>query len=915
MLPALTSLKRGVVLFAVCAIILPMAAGGVALDSYLKRTTLLDINSENLRLAGAIAATAASFLEAPLHTLTAVSKISSGSSLPSSTIDSLLENMVTSFGFFESIMVLDNNGIVRNIGAGRAVSLNRRDYIGTDLSGMDSIRQARSSGRHAWSNTFISSITGEPTLSLALPFATGVVVGNISLKDLSRIVAPDQKGFERAYLVNRTGRVIASRQSSRVEQQESVSTLPSVAAGLAGKRGVFRYVTHGEAVFGAVSLIPETGWLVVVERSQKEVFAHLDAMEKALLSALAGSLLLVVLLISYVSRRVIKPVEAIGLASRKLAAGDYPELPRYGGNFRELEELTSNFNEMSAALQQRESELQDRNLDLEHEIDERMRIEESLQEKNEELTAIEEELRNQLDETIHSQNELMGSQMLLSAMLDNSFQFQGLLSTDGKLIAVNRAALDFAGTPKEAVTGQYFWNTPWWNHDPELQERIRQAVSQVAAGDTVRMEVTHRDVAGELRVIDFSMKPAIDAKGSVTFLIPEGHDITDQRLLEQQVAQQQKLEGIGLLAGGIAHDFNNLLTPIFGYADLIRKKFTPEDQLYARASAILDAAAKAKELVQQLLSFSRKQVLTTRPYDLNEIAGSFLTIMRRTIRENIEISQELCPEPCHVLVDRTRIEQILLNLAVNAQDAIGGNGRISIETGHLMLDDEYCRLHPGALPGRFIVLVFSDSGSGMDDATLSHIFEPFFTTKQAGHGTGLGLSTVYGIVKQHGGYIDARSMPGHGTTFRIYLPALESGISVETPSSDQQARCEHSGQTILLVEDNQMVMEMVRDLLTSFGYSVLAAASADEAIAMTLANSAAISLLVTDVVMPQMNGPELHERLQEFIPELKVLFMSGYANNVTVYKGALEEGVNFIAKPFTSEEFARRVSEMLGSHG
>lgn len=552
-----------------------------------------------------------------------------------------------------------------------------------------------------------------------------------------------------------------------------------------------------------------------------------------------------------------------------------------------------------------------RTSELEREIVERMRVEDSLQVKNEELTAIEEELRNQLDETLNIQNELLSSQLLVTAMMDNSFQFQGLLTPDGMLVEVNRAALDFVGVTKEVVVGCYFWETPWWNHDPVLQTRIQEAVKQAAAGESVHLEVTHKDVAGSLHIIDFSLKPALNAEGAVVYLIPEGHDITERRLLEQQVMQQQKLEGVGLLAGGIAHDFNNLLTPIFGYAEMIRKKFNPDEQIYGRASAILEAATKAKNLVKQLLSFSRKQILTTQLYDLNEIIRSFMAIMLRTIRENIAIDLPLCAERCPVQVDRTQIEQILLNLAVNAQDAIAANGRIIIETGHLVLDDEYCQRHPGARPGRYVMLAFSDNGCGMDDATLSHIFIPFFTTKPVGHGTGLGLSTVYGIVKQHEGYIDAQSKPGYGTTFRIYLP--ECADSAETVSIAEAAPVQGltTPGTILLVEDNTMVMEMVRDLLEMHGHQVLCAEEPEAAIELARGNAARIDLLVSDVVMPQMNGPELYGRLSEIIPGLKVLFMSGYANNLSVHNGFLEEGVNFIAKPFTSETMLGHVTRML----
>jgi PAS domain S-box-containing protein len=900
-----------VVLFWLVCIILPIILMGALVISFNKRTTISHVNRSNMRLAAAVRSDVSNFLRLPVRTSLALSQLAlNPETIPH--LDNLMSQLADSYGFYESIMLLDRKGIVKNIGVMTGVRLNRNEQLGLDFSQAEHVEKAIRTGQQVWSDTFISSITGEPTLSLTIPFSHGLIVGNINLNDLSRIVTPlSGERHERIYLVNGKGRVIAHPDQNLVLRQENFSNRPVVSAGLSGHEGVYEYRMGDLELIGTVLKIPETGWLVIVEQDKSEEFTHLYTMQRMVVLLLAGMLLLGMLSIFYINSRIIKPIVDISSASQDVAQGVFPTLPHYGGDFRELEDLTRNFNDMSASLKQREEELQDRNIELEHEIDERARVEESLQEKNEELTAIEEELRNQLDETLNAQQELLSSQMLLSAMLDNSFQFQGLLTPDGMVIEVNKASLDFIGVTKEAIIGCYFWDTPWWSHDPELQVRIETAVRQAAAGDPVHLEVTHRDAAGDLHVIDFSMKPACDPHGSVMYLIPEGHDITDRRLLEQQVVQQQKLEGIGLLAGGIAHDFNNLLTPIFGYAEMIRNKFSSDEQVHARASAILDAATKAKELIQQLLSFSRKQVLTTRQYDLNDIVGSFMTIMRRTIRENIEISQALCAEPCPVQVDRTQIEQILLNLAVNAQDAISDNGRISIETGHLLLDDEYCRLHPGVTPGRFIVLICTDSGCGMDDATLSHIFEPFFTTKPAGHGTGLGLSTVYGIVKQHGGYIDAQSKPGYGTTFRIYLPVLDGEMGVKSPSPVEPERCCQAARTILLVEDNQMVMEMVRDLLEGFSHTVLAASTTEEAIALARANSGTIDLLVSDVIMPQMNGPELHERLQDIIPGVKVLFMSGYSNNVTVHNGRLEEGANFIAKPFTSEEFVRRVSGLL----
>jgi PAS domain S-box-containing protein len=424
----------------------------------------------------------------------------------------------------------------------------------------------------------------------------------------------------------------------------------------------------------------------------------------------------------------------------------------------------------------------------------------------------------------------------------------------------------------------------------------------------VRLRVVHGD--GSWRFIEEIGKGLSNASGEKS-LVLSIRDITDRRILEEQVLQQQKLESIGLLAGGIAHDFNNLLTPICGYAEMIRMKSTPQEPVFSRASSILEAANKARNLVGQLLSFSRKQPLDLKQYDLNELIASFMAILKSTIRENIEIKVASSPDTCPVSTDRTQIEQILMNLAVNAQDAIIGNGTITIEANLVEFDHEYCLIHPGALPGRHVLLSFADSGSGMDDATLAHIFEPFFTTKPEGHGTGLGLSTVYGIVKQHGGFIDVQSGIGRGTVFRIYLP--ESPTEERGAGATDQAGADDRKITgrILLVEDNLMVMKLAEEILEARGHTTVATNSPQEALTLVHDFSGEIDLLITDVVMPQMSGPELAERLRQIVPGLKVLYISGYASELIVHQGHLEEGVHFLAKPFCMETLLKIVDNLL----
>ena len=387
--------------------------------------------------------------------------------------------------------------------------------------------------------------------------------------------------------------------------------------------------------------------------------------------------------------------------------------------------------------------------------------------------------------------------------------------------------------------------------------------------------------------------------------------------LEEQMRQMQKIEAIGLLAGGLAHDFNNLLTPIFVYADMVKRSFSSEDPNGKKMDGILLSAHKAAELTKKLLSFGRKQMLTMNVLELNEVVVSLLDLMQRTIRTNITIKTNLTPLGAPVFADRCQVEQILVNFAVNARDAITGNGSIVIETGNVILDEEFTKLHPGMKPGPHVLLSFSDDGCGMNEKVLSRIFEPFYTTKPTGQGTGLGLATAYGIVKQHNGYIRAESQAGKGTTFLVYLPKPAGEVKPDRAEQRviRMAPVNANGATILIVDDNETIREMAVDLLQSSGYRVLVAETPLEAQQMANSPGVSIDLLVTDVVMPEMSGPDLYERLAGRYPALPVLYISGYTFDVKVHKRSQQKGVGFLPKPFTSEQFLDGVEKAVSRVG
>lgn len=388
-------------------------------------------------------------------------------------------------------------------------------------------------------------------------------------------------------------------------------------------------------------------------------------------------------------------------------------------------------------------------------------------------------------------------------------------------------------------------------------------------------------------------------------------DEAEHKRLMAQLQQAQKMESVGRLAGGVAHDFNNMLSVIIGYAELGMERTEPSEPLHNDLQEILNAARRSADIVRQLLAFARKQTIAPQVLDLNETVEGILKMLRRLIGEDISLSWLPGKEVWPVRMDPSQIDQILANLCVNARDAISGVGKITIETGTVTFDEAYCADHAGFIPGDFVLLAVSDNGCGMDRNTLENLFEPFFTTKEMGKGTGLGLATVYGIVKQNNSFINVYSEPGQGTTFRIYLTRY-AGSSRHVETESTLLIPSGHGNTVLIVEDEVAILKLSRTMLERLGYTVLAAATPDEAMRMAEEHAGQIDLLMTDVVMPQMNGRDLARRLMELYPDLKLLFMSGYTANVIAHHGVLDEGVQFIQKPFSMRDIAIKVRQALG---
>lgn len=628
---------------------------------------------------------------------------------------------------------------------------------------------------------------------------------------------------------------------------------------------------------------------------------------------------------------------------------------------------------------------------------------------------------------------------LLQAVFDNTFDFIGLLTVDGTLIKANRSSLDFGDLHAEEVTGRRFWDTPWWRHDAEQQQRVREAIERAAAGEAMALEVSHVMPDGSRRFVDLSISPIKDDTGEVIYLIPEGHDITDRKraeeavvrekelldrtiesipgmlylfnqdgeflrwnknietisgysgeeiagmrpldfidsrdrelvgerigevfstgksaaearfltksgeripvvltgqridldgvpcqvgvgidlselkraekekaLLEEQLRQSQKMEALGRLAGGVAHDFNNILTGINGSAEMILRRMPPTDDLRAEIQEILDAGERAARLTSQLLAFSRKQVISPRVIRPNEILDRSQKMLRRIIGEDVELVFLPSPGLDSIKADPAQIDQILVNLAVNARDSMPGGGRVVVKTRNVTVDEAFCASQVDAQPGDYVMVAVSDTGHGMDASTVANIFDPFYSTKAVGKGTGLGLATVFGIVKQNEGFIRVASEPGQGTTFEVYFRSSDE--PAEPLPAEEESDLPHGTETVLLVEDEPMVRDLARQILEQFGYSVIDMEDGQAAYGHCAEYDDPVDILVTDVIMPGMNGLELYRELLKTRPGLKVLFISGYTADVIGLEAELEEGMGFLQKPFSLKRLIRAVRVML----
>ncbi len=482
-----------------------------------------------------------------------------------------------------------------------------------------------------------------------------------------------------------------------------------------------------------------------------------------------------------------------------------------------------------------------------------------------------------------------------------------ITNSAGVLEYVNPAFEKLTGYTSDEVLGQTLGIL---KSDQQSGELYEEMWNTVLSGKVFNGTVMNRKKNGETFVIEKAITPLRNGEGRITHFISTGRDITDQKKLESQLHQSQKMDAIGLLAGGVAHDFNNLLLVISAYAELVLDSLEAEDPARRKMDEIITATRRAADLTRQLLAFGRKQMQSLRILDLNTVVGEITRMLPRLIGEDIQLAFVPGQDLVKVKADPVQIEQVVMNLATNARDAMPRGGKLTIETSNVCLDQAYVQKRTIVPAGEYALLAVSDSGEGIAAEHMDHIFEPFYTTKEAGKGTGLGLATAYGIVKQSGGYIWVYSEPGHGTTFKIYLPRVLRAHEVE--SHPQTSRSSPHGQeTVLLVEDEAAVRASARDFLVHCGYTVVVAENGEDALRVSRDYSGPIHLMISDVVMPKMGGPQVAAHLLEERPSMKTLFVSGYAENTILQHGNIDVAARFLSKPFSLSALANKIREVL----
>lgn len=798
-----------------------------------------------------------------------------------------------------------------SVKSGRVIACSRDEHVGENRKGDQGYLDTTSPLHSEIIRTAIDS-NGRYSLHISMPMngmgsqsdeTVAVITSNTDLDAIMRPMVNSGVMTGRSgevFLVNNEGQSLTSlryprRNGTTIKPLSDRLRIQPVILAINGGEGVIATKDYRDtpvlAAYRHLRVSADVSWGMVVKMDQSEAFAPLRRTNYYIATlGLLGSLV-VMLLTGILSGRLARPIDLLHRAAKKIQDGDLTARADVNSN-DEVGILAASFNSMVTQIQGWQEEL-----------------ESQVRSRTEQLESSNRSLLAEMAERKHAVEAHQQSEARFRELLENIQLIAVTLDQSGNVTFCNDYLLNLTGWQLHEVLG-----CNWFDRfiPPDLNASVKELFSQGAGNGNITGHYENAIITrdGKCRYVVWNNTVLHGPDRSVAGVASIGVDVTDHRGVEEQLRQSQKMEAIGRLAGGVAHDFNNMLGVIIGYAEISMNNLPQDDKLRHRLNEIIKAGQRSSEITRQLLAFSRKEVIAPKLVNLNALIIDTEKTLGRLIGEDIR----LCFKPSTALwpvkADPSQIDQILINLAVNARDAMPDGGTLTIETANIQLDETYCHHNIDAKPGDYVRISVNDTGCGMDSETRKHIFEPFFTTKDVGKGTGLGLATIYGIVTQNNGFINVYSEPGLGSTFMVYLPRSEETGHPETVAATSAPA--GSG-TVLVVEDDPNVLAMTTDMLEQIGYTIITASNPAQAIKLCQDPVLKIDMVISDVIMPTMNGREMVEQIKSMRPDIKVLFMSGYTSDIIASKGVLESGMNFLMKPFNMTSLNDKIKDVLGA--
>lgn len=834
--------------------IIPVLVVGITSLLIITRSISSEVRTKNFNIATSLSGQVETFLGEPLSLLQQVDSVILQEAIVSpSEISPYLQVVVKNYPFFEMIQLTDSNGIIKHLAP------YNRDYIDTDMSLQPFFQKTKKHLTPIWSPTFISMQSGHPTITLSIPASGGgILAGYVNLSILSSMVSKISGQHNYAVILDQEGTIIADSDRQRVQQRINLRHLEPVKKAIQGKFGTF--VVEDKEIKLIMSSVkqPITGWLIAYIQHYDDAFSPTFKIRQMLVFGVILTLLLAIAVAVLRARSVTEPLAQLMKSSRVIAGGDYnpPPAPHV---FQEFKELDESLKTMAKAIDDRER-----------------RISES--------------------ERRHRQ--------LLEAIP------YGIQEADNKgIITFTNSAHDkIFEIEKGDVIGRELWRTAVSKKDRQI---LKDYFFQLVAEQPEPTTYFAKALTGKKKLIDIQVdwqyKRAAD--GSLLGFTSVITDITDKKQLERSLRQAQKMEAIGTLAGGIAHDFNNILAAILGYSELVLDDLDRGSIDYQYQQQVIKASHRAKELVQHLLLFSRKQEHEKGPLNCSLIVKEALELLRATIPSTITFTHDIEKNCGPIEANPTQIHQVILNLCTNAAHAMENRGgTLHVTTKRIALEGGRNKPRPEMSSGEYVMIAVADAGEGIAPKDLERIFEPFFTTKETGKGTGMGLAVVHGIVSSHGGHIFVHSEPGKGTEFQLYFPIIEGAEEV---TESEKVRLTGDGQHILVVDDEEPIARYAEQVLKRLGYKVTVETESTRALALFQKLHSSIDLVITDQTMPEIAGSEMAKIMLALRPDIPIILCTGYSSTITEEEAKAIGIAAYVMKPFTMQHISQSVSETL----